>query len=115
MCTLAAQPKKWVIVLNLTFSDTGTRQPVHVGDQVSVALDENPTTGYRWQAEFDDSVLRAVDDTFEAATGASGAGGTRRFTFDAVGAGTTELRLRKCRSWKPDEVVEEFAVSLDVS
>jgi inhibitor of cysteine peptidase len=102
-------------VLNLTAADTGTQKPAHVGDQVSVALDENPTTGYRWQTAVDEAALRPLDDTFEAASAATGAGGTRRFTFEILTSGVTELRLRKLRSWQPDDVVEEFTVTLDVT
>ena len=102
-------------MLNLTATDAGTRCAARVGDQVSVALNENPSTGYRWQADVDEAALRPLDDAFEAASGATGAGGTRRLTFEVLAAGATDLRLRKLRSWKPDEVVEEFAVTLDVT
>ena len=102
-------------MLNLTAEDSGTRRAANVGDEVAIALNENPTTGYRWQTNIDDTMLRATDDTFEAASAATGAGGTRRLTFEVVRAGATELRLRKVRSWQPDEAVEEFTVTLDVT
>jgi inhibitor of cysteine peptidase len=102
-------------VLNLTASDNGTRKPTHVGDEVRVALAENPTTGYLWQAAVDPEVLRPVGDDFEAASNATGAGGTRQLTFEVVGSGTIELVLRKVRSWQPDEPADEYAVTLDVT
>ena len=78
-------------------------------------LEENPTTGYRWQAAIDETMLRPVDDSFEPASDATGAGGTRRLTFEVVHDGAIELRLRKVRSWQPDDAVEEFAVTLDAT
>src|SRR6476660_305647 len=98
-----AQPKKWVLVLTLTAEDSGTRRTASVGDQVAVSLAENPTTGYRWQAAIDETMLKPVDDTFEPASAATGAGGTRRLTFELLHDGVTELRLRKVRSWQPDD------------
>jgi inhibitor of cysteine peptidase len=104
-----------IFMLNLTTADAGTKRSAAVGDEVTVSLAENPTTGYRWQPAIDKAMLAPVDDTFEPASDATGAGGTRRLTFKVLHDGATELRLRKVRSWQPDDAAEEFVVTLDVT
>ena len=99
----------------LTAARSGTRHALAVGDEIAVELDENPTTGYRWQVAVDTDALRVVDDGFTPASAAAGASGVRRFTVTALREGAPELRLRKLRSWQPDDVVDEFVVTLDVS
>ena len=99
----------------LTAALSGTRHPLAVGERIGVELDENPTTGYRWQPVVDADSLRVTDDGFTPAGDAVGASGTHRFVVTALREGATELRLRKLRSWVPEEVVDEFAVTLDVS
>src|SRR5438105_9627169 len=101
------------MALSLSTADDGSRRSVDVGDRVTVSLPENPTTGYRWQVEVDDAVLRLVDDRFEAPTPARGAGGRRVLVFDAAGAGSTTLRLENRRSWGSDPPSEAFAVRLE--
>src|SRR5439155_22373642 len=102
------------VALSLTTADDGSRRSVDVGDRVTVSLPENPTTGYRWQVDVDDAVLRLVDDRFEAPTEARGASGRRVLVFDTARPGTTTLRLENRRRWGTDPPAEAFAVDLDV-
>jgi len=39
------------------YGDPAQTIEVKVGQEFIIALDENPTTGYAWQEEFDDSFL----------------------------------------------------------
>ena len=75
----------------------GERVTLRQGDELTVELPENPSTGYRWEADDDasTSILEATGSTFtraDAAGGAVGVGGTRRFTFRATGIGSCSLR-----------------------
>ena len=99
----------------LTAAFSGTRHDLVVGKQIGVELDENPSTGYRWQPVVDADALRVDDDGFTPASDATGAPGHHRFTVTAVREGAAELRFREVRSWDPDVSVDEFAVTLDVS
>ena len=102
------------MTIELHHDDTGTRRSVHVGDLTTVRLPESPTTGYRWQPDFDVAALRLVDDRSEGASSARGAGGDRVLVFEAVRPGPAKLRLEKKRSWESGDPIEEFSVELDV-
>lgn len=85
-----------------------------VGEQITVLLDENPTTGYRWHAEIDPIRVRLTEDQYEGPERPVGAGGTRRLTFAPLQPGRTRLHLVKRRSWE-QAVVAEFDVVLEVA
>lgn len=80
-------------------ADNGQTVTMAAGDVLQIMLAENPTTGYTWAVVTnDEAVLRPSDDpAYEAESDAIGAGGTRTFLFDAVGAGTSVLRLVNAR------------------
>ena len=86
------------------------------GDRLELQLDENPTTGFRWYAEDDQSgVLVLEQDAFiRPRSGVSGAGGTREFTFRVAKPGQAMLRVYNRRSWekdKPPHAVFELRVT----
>ena len=73
--------------------------------ELIVALDANPTTGYRWTAKQNVAgLLEAVGEpSFAARPGDSrlvGAGGVTTFRFRAVDAGSTALVLTYRRPWE---------------
>lgn len=84
-----------------------------MGDEITVVLDETPTTGYRWHADIDTARLHVTDDRYEGATSPAGAGGTRRMTFAPLQIGPARLHLVKRRAWE-QAVVAEFDVALVV-
>lgn len=100
--------------MNLTQHDSGTSRSVRVGEEITVALDENPTTGYRWHSEVDGARLALTADGYEGPTRPMGAGGTRRLTFTPLQPGPAQLRLVNRRAWE-DKVAAEFTVMLDVT
>ncbi|RZB19828.1 hypothetical protein StrepF001_00545 [Streptomyces sp. F001] len=75
---------------------------VDAGDEFTVAVDENPSTGERWYPATpkpDASVVRSRGDDYDADddTGSLvGSGGRRVFTFEATGAGRTRIVLLHC-------------------
>ena len=72
-----------------------------VGDELVVRLEENPTTGYRWEPVDLPASLELTDDAFELAQPtAIGSGGTRQYTFTCTAAGDSELRLRHWQAWE---------------
>lgn len=99
--------------LDLTHDDSGAHRSARVGDRIRVTLQENPTTGYRWEHHVDPGVVREVDDRFEGPTSPRGAGGVRVMIFEACSPGQVELRLVERRSWET-EASDEFVVHLDV-
>ena len=75
---------------------------VEVGDKITVELCSNPTTGFQWDYETSiDNVLKEEDHDFEEPGGdVAGAAGTETWTFEAVKAGTTEVRMEYSQPWE---------------
>ena len=85
--------------------NTGTNQ------EFIIALDSNPTTGYSWQASYDESVLELVGKSYEmgeeAKQGVVGAGGVEYFQFKALKAGKTEITLVYKRPWEEESLYQK--------
>ena len=90
-----------------TFSekDNGASVEVPCGAKITIELNENPTTGYRWTiSSIDELFLEPKGDEFLPPGQATpGAGGLRRFFFRAKGAGSTALTLISKRAWQRDD------------
>jgi inhibitor of cysteine peptidase len=97
-------------------SDNGKTITVHVGDEVDIALDSNPTTGFDWAIDkSNDSLLALKQSDYSSSSNAIGSGGTRTFKFMAKGAGTVDLQLKYWRSFEGDRsVTQRFAVTVQI-
>lgn len=90
---------------NLVVNEQQNNATVQVspGSTITVKLQENPTTGYRWNMSVS-SGLRVVNDTYIPSdpTGQLvGSGGTRVWDIAADGPGTQQIRAMYHRSWEP--------------
>lgn len=99
--------------MELTQDDSGGRRTTRVGEELSVVLAENPTTGYRWHSEIDARTLQQTGDRYEGPAEPRGAAGTRRLTFTVLRPGPVHLRIVKRRAWE-GTAVDEFSIDLDV-
>jgi len=101
----------------VTASDNGTTITSHLGDTILVRLNENPTTGYRWQIERLDGPLELGEDSFQVSVGALiGSGGTREFRFRSTSVGTAKLELKHWQAWEGElSVTERFTIALTVA
>lgn len=79
---------------------SGQAVNVSVNDTFDITLDSNPTTGYSWQAEYDEAYLVLVDRTFKPSSDAVGAGGVEVFTFRALKDGETKVTMVYKRAWE---------------
>ena len=79
--------------------------------EVTLDLEENPTTGYSWEYSIsDETVLEYVKDEYidpsasaESSEGEEpvvGASGVRRFTFNPLSDGTVTVEFRYSRPWE---------------
>ena len=87
-----------------------------VNQEFVIALDSNPTTGYDWEASFDDNMLSVVEKKYnpgEKAPGLVGAGGTQYFRFKALRKGSTEITVTYKRSWETD-YAEQKVFQVDI-
>ena len=82
---------------NLTTANNGQPVTIHVGGKVVIQLPANPSTGFTWEAtQLDTNILKQSGQTeFNSAspTPLPGQGGTQTLRFDAIAAGTTNLKL----------------------
>jgi inhibitor of cysteine peptidase len=101
---------------SLTSSDNGKTIQVHAGDEINIALDSNPTTGYKWAIEKSDATLLALkQSSFSASSSVPGSGGTQVFTFVAKSTGTVDLQLKYWRSFEGDKsITRRFAVTIQI-
>ena len=115
LMTSACSPAKPV---SLTAADKGSQVNVKVGDQITITLEGNPSTGYTWEAkDLDASMFVQVGDPVFTSSnpGAVGAGGTLVLTFKALKAGTATLNLVYHRPWETGvDPVETFSVTITV-
>jgi inhibitor of cysteine peptidase len=78
---------------------------VTVGQEFSLTLASNPTTGYRWELadHLDEAIVKLVASEFKAPqTTLIGAGGQEIWTFRAAGRGETVISLKYVRPWEQD-------------
>jgi predicted secreted protein len=78
----------------------------------------NPGVGFEWELAEppDDSVLRLISDDVEIDDPeAAGSGGVQTWRFEAVGAGTTRLRLERRYRGEDDPEGQEFLLEIRVS
>jgi inhibitor of cysteine peptidase len=103
----------------ITKADAGKTVTVSPGGTVAISLDENPTTGFRWELEpRDDAALELLSSEYIApAPGAGvGGGGRRLWTFKAKKSGEVRLVLKRRRVWqKDDSDGERFEVTIGVT
>jgi len=73
-----------------------------VGEQFTVALDSNPSTGYSWQiVGFDQAVVTLLSSEFRRADNPMpGASGRQIWTFKAASKGGTNISLKYIRPWE---------------
>jgi predicted secreted protein len=78
-----------------------TEATVHDGEEFTVVVRSNPSTGDDWKVAdgFDTAVVSYLYEDYESddpSGMAAGAGGTSFFSFRAVGPGTTTITLENC-------------------
>jgi inhibitor of cysteine peptidase len=76
------------------------RVSVQLGGRFVLELESNPTTGYRWEPEFDTGMLRLASHRFEPGADRPGAGGRQRFEFEGTRVGRAPLRFHYRSTWR---------------
>lgn len=83
----------------ITEAQNGGTISINVGDVVIISLQENPTTGYRWQIDAATGVTLTSDEFFGVSL-APGGGGERKLSFTAPASGTFQVRAILRRGWE---------------
>ncbi len=90
----------------VTEDDSGSTLSLAVGDEFTILLEENPTTGYSWELKFG-AGLRVLSDAYEAPSPSPspgprlGAGGVHRWVVKVVSSGSAEVTGVYRRPWEP--------------
>lgn len=72
-----------------------------INEPFNITLESNPTTGYRWYADYDYHLINLDDQRFESRpSGAIGSGGREIFTFTPLQSGETRISMVYKRSWE---------------
>ena len=103
------------VLSNLQSGETIDLTP---GETLTLRLNENPTTGYRWLLpDLDTQQIQLIDDRFELpANSAIGASGQRILTLKALAKGTIHLTLHNRQAWDPQSpIAESFTVKINVT
>jgi inhibitor of cysteine peptidase len=96
-------------VVDMDGNNTTESISLKLGEELNISLESNPTTGYMWNATFDQSKIEQVNYNYEPASpGLTGSGGIETFTFKAVASGETELVMRYKRAWEEEAIKERI-------
>lgn len=89
--------------LELNMEDSGSDQTLAVGQELRIALDSNPTTGYMWSVDgaIPEQLSQTGDSEFTESSTAIGAGGIETWAFKAKSSGEGKLKLKYWRSFEP--------------
>ncbi len=100
----------------ITEADRGRTINARCGDTITVRLEENATTGHKWQLEnLDPSILALQGARFSPpCTAAAGAAGTHTFTFQANSPGSVTLEFKYLQPWEPTQIADRMIVQLHV-
>lgn len=98
-------------------ADNGKTIDLKAGETFTVSLEGNPTTGYSWEvAAIEPALVELVSEPdYKSDSMLIGSGGVFTFTFKAVSAGSSGVRLIYHRAWEEDVApLEMFEVQVNV-
>ena len=116
-CTSGAGGTTQRQLVPLTDADGGSTIEVAVGDHLQVELEGNPSTGFSWVDETEETaVIVAVGEPqFIEQSGLVGASGVMRCMFEARASGEATIVLAYRRPWEDDAEPERvFRVTVVV-
>jgi len=102
-----------------TYTDPGQTIDIGVNQEFVIALGSNLTTGYSWQASYDETMLELVggQSTYklseEAKEGVVGAGGVEYFRFKALKTERTKITLVYKRPWE-EEILDQKVFTINI-
>lgn len=87
------------------------------GEDFSITLDSNPSTGYEWTvaAISNEQLVRFVNSDFtQSDSGLVGAGGKQTLTFHALKEGKTTIVLDYARPWEKENPADTYIIQLTI-
>ena len=113
---VAAQSDDSNATTRLSLADDGAVVTLDKGDTLILDLEANPTTGFTWELDaLDEGVLHLTGEpAYLSDSDLPGSPGTMTFTFEATGAGDTELQIVYHRPWEDESPIQTFSLSITV-
>ena len=99
-------------------SEQTTMITARVGEEFTITLDSNPTTGYSWRlsSNLPEGIVKLLGSGYQPpANRLKGAGGKETWKFKAVAAGRTIITLEYLRPWekdKPPAATKNFSITV---
>jgi predicted secreted protein len=93
-----------------TYDETYTESIfVKKGETFKISLKSNPTTGYQWNAHYDEGLIQLVNTSYKAdEPQLMGSGGKDVFEFKVIGSNTTTaIKFYYSRSWESVPPIDE--------
>ncbi len=104
--------------IDIDSANNGATLDMTTNQALNIHLDSNITTGYKWNLVTppDSRVLKLLSSTYnEPKGGGLGASGSETWQFQAVGRGTTSLKLAYARPFEPSTPpAKEFSLTVNV-
>lgn len=89
------------------FSDERDEINASIGDRFAIALESNPTTGFKWNVGDLSGATILKEEGFIPSQGELvGAGGTEYFIYEAVAVGEDAIMLSYARPWESVQPLE---------
>ena len=113
---VAAQPDDSNVTPRLSLADNGAVVALDEDGTLILELEANPTTGFAWELDtLDEGVLHLTGEpAYLSDSDLPGSPGTMTFSFEATGAGETELRMVYRRPWEDESPIQTFSLSVIV-
>jgi inhibitor of cysteine peptidase len=103
--------------VELAQKQSGSTQSLAAGQELSITLDANPTTGYQWALDgaLPPQLKQVGEPKYSGGSGAIGAGGSEEWTFSGATPGEARLRLKYWRSFESSvPPVQTFDITVNV-
>jgi inhibitor of cysteine peptidase len=97
-------------------TDAGSVVSLASGNELTISLPANPSTGYTWTViSMDNAVLTQIGDAeFVPESNLIGAAGTMILRFEGLAGGETLLELGYLRTWEDVEPLDTYQVTITV-
>lgn len=89
-------------------ADTSHVMWVQLGQNFTIDLEANFSTGYQWSANFNNNNLQLLNSSFQPYRDIPGSGGIQRFEFKALSRGETNITFTYRRSWEQNSLNQEI-------
>lgn len=94
------------------------QKEVNSGEEFTIELASNPTTGYQWEANWDDEYITLIKKDYVPdpyLPGMVGSGGTEIYTFKALKPGQTNIGFDYIRPWDNCLPVQRCIYTMKIS